>query len=231
MSWPLVLVIPLLLGLWVWCVTRIRREYRTAERLAPLTVGAVWVLYLVHASLTLWVAWLGCWSVPLSWPVAFGLGMALMVVGGVLGIGGIGLPCRAISDGPETGGDDGGEMSVWSVVLGVLGVCGSGVWILVYVRRGSAYEPQRAWLIGLAALFPAWLLAFLGLLEKASGLGSQVSLPHSALWSSGAGVLGVVLTDAAVRRLPDSGRMHPLLPWLLGVIGLVPAWGLALLAL
>jgi hypothetical protein len=122
-------------------------------------------------------------------------------------------------------------MSVWSVVLGVVGVCGSGVWILVDSRRGRAYEPQRAWLIGLAALFPAWLLAFLGLLEMASGLGSEVSLPHSALWSSGAGVLGVVLTDAAVRRLSDAGRTDPLLPWLLGVIGLVPAWGLALLAL
>lgn len=122
-------------------------------------------------------------------------------------------------------------MSVWSVVLGILGVGGTGLWILFYGRRGGAYEPQRAWFAGLAALFPAWLLAFLGLLDTVSGLGSEVSLPHSVMWSSGAGVLGVVLTDAAVRRLFEPGHTHPLLPWLLGVIGLVPAWGLALLAL
>lgn len=122
-------------------------------------------------------------------------------------------------------------MSVWSVVFGILGVGGTGIGILFSTRRRGAYEPQRAWCIGLAALFPAWLLAFLGLLASPSGLGASVALPPSALWSSGAGVLGVVLTDAAVRRLHAAGRASPLLSWLLGVIGLVPAWGIALIAL
>jgi hypothetical protein len=42
-------------------------------------------------------------------------------------------------------------------------------------------------------------------------------------------LLGVVFTDTAVRRLVKSGYfLSPFKYWFLGVIGLVPAWSIAL---
>lgn len=124
-------------------------------------------------------------------------------------------------------------MLTWSVIVGVLGVCGTGLWIRSRSRHRAQWEPQWSWLLGLAALFPAWLLAFLGLLASPSGSGVVgVALPPSALLSSGAGLLGVVGTDAAVRRLLASGHvLRPVTSWLFGVASLVPAWGIALFGL
>lgn len=123
-------------------------------------------------------------------------------------------------------------MSRWSLIIGILGVCGAAVWLRSRMQHGASDAAQRSWLVGLASLFPAWLLAFVGLLSSPAGLEGTDSLPLSALFSSGAGLLGVVLTDAAVRQLLASGRArHPVLYWLLGVVSLMPAWCIALLHL
>ncbi|MBI3076623.1 MAG: hypothetical protein HYY85_06500 [Deltaproteobacteria bacterium] len=56
----------------------------------------------------------------------------------------------------------------------------------------------------------------------------------SASWilSSSAALAGAIATDAAVRRLRDSGRgQHPVTCWLLGVAAMVLAWAIALLVL
>ena len=92
--------------------------------------------------------------------------------------------------------------------------------------------PQWYWFCGLVALLPAWLLACLGLLTPPPGQGMYVFLPTAVFFSSAAGLLGVVGTDAAVRRLQATGRArHPVLYWLLGVVSLFPGWGIALLGL
>ena len=124
-------------------------------------------------------------------------------------------------------------MPTWSVIVGVLGICGTGLWILLRSRQGAQWLPQWFWLVGLAAIFPAWLLAFLGLLGSASGTGVvEGALPPAALFSSGAGLLGVVATDAILRRRLVLGHdLRPMLAWLFGVVSLVPAWGIALFAL
>jgi hypothetical protein len=90
------------------------------------------------------------------------------------------------------------------------------------------------WVLGLAGLAPAWLMAFVGLLG-ASPLGRR---PEQALpivgWlvSSAAALLGLFLSDAAFRRLRDSGRDHrPLAYWLVGLMAFLPAWAIALLGL
>ncbi len=120
-------------------------------------------------------------------------------------------------------------MGIWSVVIGILGICGTGVWTESRSRQRAHYGPQRYWSVGFAALLPAWFLAFIGLLGSPSEQGVNVSLPHAAFFSSGAGLLGIVFTDAALRRLHTSGRAHrPTTYWLLGVVALVPAWCIAL---
>jgi hypothetical protein len=121
-------------------------------------------------------------------------------------------------------------MLIWSVIVGVLGICGMGLWMVYGSRQEPQWQPQWFWFLGLAALFPAWLFTFLSLLESPSGSGvAEVALPPPALFSSGAALLGVVGTDAAVRRLLASGRsLRPVMAWLFGIASLVPAWGIAL---
>jgi hypothetical protein len=122
----------------------------------------------------------------------------------------------------------GNGMVKWSIVLGVLGVFGTGAIVLYPNRWVSDWGPRQYWLVGLMALFPAWLIAFLGLLPSTVGPEDD-PLPRSALLSSVVGLLGVVFTDAAARRLDNSGYFFsPFKYWLLGLAALLPAWLIAL---
>lgn len=116
-------------------------------------------------------------------------------------------------------------MITWSAAVALVGLVGSG---LALARlRGRRWGPMSFWLLGLAAIFPAWLVVFVALLGSASPLPGA-----SRVWilSSAAGLLGVIATDAATRRLHESGRPRsPVTYWLLGVIAFIPAWALALL--
>jgi hypothetical protein len=124
-------------------------------------------------------------------------------------------------------------MIVWSVSVGVLGICGTGLWLMARSRQQDHGHPLRVWGLGLGAVLPAWLLAFLGLFAAPTGQSAvAVTLPPAAIWSSGVGLLGVVATDAAVRRLHAAGRLNGgALSWLLGVVALLPGWGVALFGL
>ena len=113
---------------------------------------------------------------------------------------------------------------IWSVALGVLGIFAA--WgALASVEKGAAdSKPHHFWLIGLAALFPAWLIAFLALLQPATQGSAEIPLPPQALLSSGVGLGGVIATDYLLRRAQKSGRaLSPLVSWGLGVAALIPA--------
>src|SRR6266496_5469943 len=115
-------------------------------------------------------------------------------------------------------------MTKLSIVLGVLGFFTKGTVMPYLSRWGSNWEPRQHWLVGLIALFPAWLIAFLGLLPSSGGP-EYDPLPRSALLSSVVALLGVVFTDTAVRRLDKSGySVSPFKYWILGTTGLLPAW-------
>src|SRR4029450_2100153 len=104
-------------------------------------------------------------------------------------------------------------------------------WMTYLSRQRMRYGLQGYWFCGLVALLPAWLLACLGLLTPPDG-GVLVFLPTSVFFSSAAGLLGVIGTDAAVRRLQTTGRARPpVLYWLLGGVALFPGWAIALLGL
>jgi hypothetical protein len=98
------------------------------------------------------------------------------------------------------------------------------------VRRlgapGGDREVEVYWALGLAALTPAWIVEFLGI------LGASVEPPRAVrmffLASVGVAMAGVLLSNTLVRRLdaPGSPR-RPYACWLLGVAALVPPWLLA----
>ena len=118
-----------------------------------------------------------------------------------------------------------------SVIVGIVGLLVSGA--VVLYRKGGASEgkAQQYWLLGLAGLFPAWLVAFLSLLPSATRPGGDTPLPPRALFSSVAGLLGVIATDYLLRRLQKSGcALRPLTYWLIGWAALLPALAVALLS-
>lgn len=119
-------------------------------------------------------------------------------------------------------------MTKFSLILGVLGLAATGLVMLYRSRSLSNWRPRQYWLVGLAALFPAWLIAFLGLLPSSVGP-ERNPLPRSALLSSVVALFGVVFTDMVVRRLDASSySFSPFKYWVLGLAGLLPAWLIAL---
>jgi hypothetical protein len=111
-----------------------------------------------------------------------------------------------------------------SIVLGFLGVIATASVVPYLSRRVSNWRPRQHWLLGLMTLFPAWLIAFLGLLPSSVGP-ERDPLPQSALLSSVVALFGVVFADTAARRLDTSGySLSPFKYWLLGLAGLLPAW-------
>jgi hypothetical protein len=88
-------------------------------------------------------------------------------------------------------------------------------------------EPEIYWALGLAAMTPAWVLAFQGLLQPGAAVGGRLKLFFMA--AIGIGLAGVITTDLLVRRLRATGvRASPLTLWLLGVVAFLPTWVLTL---
>lgn len=119
-------------------------------------------------------------------------------------------------------------MIIWSVLAGAFGLCGTGAFVARAGTRSPQWSPERYWLLGMAALFLAWLIAFLGVLS----LGTKVVPKGVMIGTSVAPLLGAIVTDTVVRHLRESGRqLRPVTFWLLGVAALLPAWGVGLFAL
>lgn len=120
-------------------------------------------------------------------------------------------------------------MAWLSIALGALGLFVTGAAVPYLNRWMSNGRPQHHWFLGLAALFPAWLIAFLALLPHSIGQGRAAPLPRSVLLCSVTALFGVIFTEMAVRQLDKRGySLSSFIYWLLGVAGLVPAWVLAL---
>jgi len=120
----------------------------------------------------------------------------------------------------------------WSILAGSLGVLGTWLGTAWLARREFHRRPWSYWLLGIGALLPAWLIAFLSLLGRSSGPRPAKASIASWVLSSSVALLGVIVTDVVLTRLRESGRDHPpLIYWLLGVLALLPAWAIALLGL
>lgn len=115
-----------------------------------------------------------------------------------------------------------------SLITGIVGILGSGVALFYLQGKVPNWRPQQSWLLGLAGLFPAWLIAFLNMLQPASQSAVDVPLPPRALFSSAVGLMGVIATDYLLRRLQRSGRiLPPVACWIIGWVALLPAWLIA----
>lgn len=119
-------------------------------------------------------------------------------------------------------------MITWSVVAAALGICGTGAFVADPNSRWPRQSAGRCWFLGMAALFPAWLIAFLGVLAPAGG-----SMPRFVLISaSSAPLLGIIITDTVIRRVREASNVRrPVTYWFLGVAAMLPGWAIALLAL
>lgn len=120
----------------------------------------------------------------------------------------------------------------WSLVAGLVGVLASWIGLIRLERSGAHRAAEQYWLVGLAALLPAWLIAFLGLLGQVAGRFPERAFFPWWILSSSAAILGVILGDAAVRRLRASGQAYrPARYWVVGVGTFFAAWSIALLGL
>lgn len=123
-------------------------------------------------------------------------------------------------------------MITWSVLAGLVGTVASWLATAQIARRRTRLRPEIPWLLGIVALLPAWLVAFVALLGRATGPRPEKALSVAWILSSSAALLGVILTDTALKGLRRSGRAdRPVTCWLLGVAALAPGWGIALLGL
>ncbi len=124
------------------------------------------------------------------------------------------------------------EIAKQSILAALLGLLAIGFGTVLLSRRESPLRPEIYWLLGMAALLPAWLIAFLGLIGLSTSPGTGKATSQLWILSSAAAVLGVIFTDAALRRLREMGRAQRApIPWFLGVVALLPGWGIALFGL
>ena len=121
-------------------------------------------------------------------------------------------------------------IQTWSILVGLMGIVGTGVSVQILRKKDPERRFQHYWFLGLFALFPAWLIAFLALIQPASEQAVDVPLPPPALLSSGAGLLGIIATDYLLRRR-QKPLAAPLAWWAIGLLALLPAWIVILLSL
>lgn len=123
-------------------------------------------------------------------------------------------------------------MIYWSLIAGLVGVVATRLAVARLDRSASDRPAEVYWVLGMAALCPAWLIAVLGLLGRMKGRFPDISVVQWWILSGAAALLGVIVTDGLVRRLQDSGRRYPPARyWEVGVGAFFPAWCVALLGL
>ncbi len=94
---------------------------------------------------------------------------------------------------------------------------------------GSARDPHVYWALGLVALLPASLVAFVTLLPDVPGTRPQLIPAVAWILSSASGVLGAIATEGRLRSLDESDLPRsPRRFWRLGVMALAPSWAIAL---
>jgi hypothetical protein len=118
-------------------------------------------------------------------------------------------------------------LATWSLGLAVLGLAASRWGAAALARRAPHARARAAWIAGLPALLPAWLVPFVSLLGAAGAEGGPPRVTFLA--ASATAILGVLASDALLGREERRGEAaRPVRCWLLGAAALLPAWVAAL---
>lgn len=83
------IAIVIIVGLSVWCLVRIHREYRHGQPLSTGSVMGVWILYLFHLSTTVAASVVAAWFIPLHPIIRWGAGILLLGLGTGVFVAGI----------------------------------------------------------------------------------------------------------------------------------------------
>jgi hypothetical protein len=119
-------------------------------------------------------------------------------------------------------------LALWSIGLAAIGLAASRGAAPLLARRAPQAASRVAWVAGVLALLPAWLVPFVSLLGAAGTVGGPPRL--SFLVASAAAILGLIASDALlVRAEQRPAPVPPARGWLLGIVALAPAWLVALL--
>jgi hypothetical protein len=117
---------------------------------------------------------------------------------------------------------------VLSILLALVGVVASRLGLVRLTAGAPSRDPHVYWAVGLGALAPAWLIAFVALLPSEAGVRPQLVSSASWLLSGAAALIGAIVTEARVREAGPPGRAAITRPWRLGALALVPGWLIAL---
>jgi hypothetical protein len=116
---------------------------------------------------------------------------------------------------------------VWSLLAAAVGIAISWAVVRRLSAAGGDHEVEVYWALGLAALTPAWIVEFLGILR--GGLEPSRGVRLFFMASVGVAMAGVLLTNTLARRLDAAGPgRRPYACWLLGIAALVLPWLFAL---
>lgn len=146
-------------ALGAWCILRVRREYMRRDRLSPVSIGAVWVLYVSHFAVTAAAAATSLWLVPVNKTIMLVGGLVLASCGVTLLVGGIvSLGSLRRMSGMDTGALVTTGAYQWSRNPQNVG------WALFLM--GIALVGRSALAVGMAAVFWAAFRAYVPAEEK-----------------------------------------------------------------
>jgi hypothetical protein len=117
-----------------------------------------------------------------------------------------------------------------SLVIGLVGILASRAYLPTLTANGASRDPHVYWALGLTALVPAWVVAFVGLLGTPAG--ARPHLVSAAVWmvSAATGLIGAIATEARVRDAGDTDDAREAARlWRVGLFTFLPAWVIALI--
>jgi hypothetical protein len=115
-----------------------------------------------------------------------------------------------------------------SILLALVGVVASRLGLARLTAGAPARDPHVYWGVGLAALAPAWLIAFVALLPSEAGVRPQLVSSASWLLSGAAALIGAIVTESRVREAGEAGLATATRLWRLGALALLPGCLIAL---
>ncbi|HXH81766.1 MAG TPA: hypothetical protein VNN07_02440 [Candidatus Tectomicrobia bacterium] len=121
-------------------------------------------------------------------------------------------------------------VSAVSVVVGIAGIIATRAWIAR--SRDARDSPHLSWSLGILAVLPAWLVAFVYLIPPGSDV--RAHRAGAVVWvcSIALGLTGAIVSEARLRQLHESaGGLAPARAWFLGLAAMTPAWIAMLLGL